>query len=247
MQRLIALFGSMIFGIAAAEEPLRVLCWNIHHGAGMDGKIDLERIAKVIAAEKPDLVALQEVDNRCKRSGMVDQCAELARLTGLTGRFGRAMDFGGGQYGQAVLSKHPVKSVRVHPLPGDGEPRIAFEAVVTWRGTDIRFASTHLDLDAERRLAQARALVGLLEKDTRPLVLCGDFNDVRGSRTIGVFSAVFANMDKVPPAQTCPADRPTTEIDFVFLKGFRAVKPMVVLPEKIASDHRPLLAEVVPE
>jgi endonuclease/exonuclease/phosphatase family metal-dependent hydrolase len=107
--------------------------------------------------------------------------------------------------------------------------------------------STHLDLDAERRQAHARALVGLLEKDTRPLVLCGDFNDVRGSRTIGVFSAVFANMDKAPPALTCPADRPTTEIDFVFLKGFRAVKPLVVLPEIIASDHRPLLAGVVPE
>jgi endonuclease/exonuclease/phosphatase family metal-dependent hydrolase len=246
MRRLMALFGWFV-GISAAEEPLRIVCWNIHHGAGMDGRIDLERVAKVIAAEKPDLVALQEVDKSCTRSGMVDQCAELARLTGMTGHFGRAMDFGGGEYGQAILSKHPVKSVRVHPLPGDGEPRIAFEAVVTWRGMDIRFASTHLDLDAERRLAQAKTLVGLLEKDTRPLVLCGDFNDVPGSPTIAAVSAVFSNMDKAPPALTCPADRPTAEIDFVFLKGFRAVKPLVVLPESVASDHRPLLAEVLRE
>ena len=246
MHRIIAILISAA-AWAAGGETLKVVCWNVHHGAGMDGRIDLERIAKVIAAEKPDLVALQEVDNRCSRSGKVDQCAELARLTGLTGYFGRAMDFGGGQYGQAVLSRHPVKSTRVHKLPGRGEPRIAFEAVVCWRGAEVRFVSTHLDLDGEQRLEQARTLVGLLEKDARPLVLCGDFNDVRGSPTIEAFSAAFSNMDKAPPALTCPADHPTKEIDFVFLKGFRAVKPVKVLPETVASDHRPLVAEVVPE
>ena len=58
----IFIFLTLIFPSLIADE-LRLVAYNIHHGEGMDGKLDLERIARVIAAEKPDLVALQEVDH----------------------------------------------------------------------------------------------------------------------------------------------------------------------------------------
>ena len=74
---------------------VRVLTYNIHHGEGMDGRIDLVRQAEILNREAPDLVALQEVDRGTKRSGGVDQLAELGRLTGLTPTFGRAIDFQG--------------------------------------------------------------------------------------------------------------------------------------------------------
>lgn len=67
---------------------LRVLTYNIHHGAGIDGKLDLERIARVIRDARPDIVALQELDRNTQRTRKVDQPAELARLTGLHGTFG---------------------------------------------------------------------------------------------------------------------------------------------------------------
>ena len=42
-----------------AEFPrLRVLAYNVKHGLGMDGVIDLEHIANVIRAQKPDVVTL---------------------------------------------------------------------------------------------------------------------------------------------------------------------------------------------
>ncbi len=234
-----------LIAIATADQPLRILCWNIHHGTGLDGKLDLGRIAKIIAAEKPDLVALQEVDNRCSRSGKVDQCAELARLTGMTGHFGRAMDYGGGEYGQAILSRHPVSATRVHPLPGKGEPRIAMEADVSANGHRFRFVTTHLDLDPAQRLEQARALIALLEKETGPLVLCGDFNDMPASPVLETFAKSFVHHPKAAPAFTFPANKPAREIDFVFLKGFKPAKPLLVLTESAASDHRPLLAEII--
>src|SRR5690606_14987157 len=91
-------------------EPLRVrvMAYNIHHCLGIDGELDVERIAGVINAANPDLVTLQEVDNRTERSDRVDQAAELGRLTGMHARFGRAIDHQGGEYGQAILSRWPI-------------------------------------------------------------------------------------------------------------------------------------------
>src|SRR5688572_255745 len=74
---------ALLAGPAVAAPPdgttVRVLTYNVHHGEGTDGKVDLPRIAAVIKAADPDLVALQEVDNKCRRSGKVDQTAELAK------------------------------------------------------------------------------------------------------------------------------------------------------------------------
>ena len=71
-----------VVSLAAAEQParLRVLTFNIHHGRGADGQIDLARIARTVRAASPDLVALQEVDRNTSRSGGQDQLKQLAKL-----------------------------------------------------------------------------------------------------------------------------------------------------------------------
>ena len=110
---------------SAICQELRVLAYNIHHGEGTDGKFDLDRIAKLITAQEPDLVALQEIDVKTARASGVDQAAELARLTGMHYRFGRFMKYDGGEYGQMVLSKHPILSHENLKLPEGPEPRTA--------------------------------------------------------------------------------------------------------------------------
>lgn len=77
-------------GCATAGEvrSLRVLSYNLHHGEGTDGRVDLERIARVIRDSRADLVALQEIDLNTTRTGRVNQAAEYVRLTGLHGKFG---------------------------------------------------------------------------------------------------------------------------------------------------------------
>src|SRR3954468_2494324 len=105
--------GAFDFGFGAepskhGPERVRVLSYNIHHGEGVDGKLDLERIAAVINAVEPDLVALQEVDQRVARTRLIDEPADLARLTKMHVAFGANLALQGGHYGNAVLSRWPI-------------------------------------------------------------------------------------------------------------------------------------------
>jgi endonuclease/exonuclease/phosphatase family metal-dependent hydrolase len=236
------------FGRAGeASKSLRVLSWNIHHGEGADGKVDLARLAAVIQAQAPDVVLLQEVDSRCKRSGGVDQPVELAKLTGLQQVFGKAMDFQEGEYGQAILSRYPLSDLRIHRLPGEGEPRIAVSAVAETPIGPVTVAGIHLDYqDEARQLAQAQvASAALLEIATSPVILAGDFNANPDSRTLAVFGqAPWSVVAKAGPPATHPADKPTDEIDFTVVRGLATVKSTTVIAETTASDHRPLLTIV---
>lgn len=234
---------------ANANEPLRlrVLSYNIRHGEGMDGKVDLERIAKVIGSVKPDLVALQEVDQKTRRTGEVDQPAELARLTGMRQVFGGNISFQGGRYGNAMLSRLPVKRSENHPLPTfyQGEQRGVMEAEVEALGghPPVLFFVTHLDYrgNSRERPASAERINGLVAKSpNRPAVIAGDLNDRIGSETLKSFEASWAraNASELP---TFPSDNPNRQIDFILFRPQNRWKVIEarVLDEPVASDHRP--------
>ncbi len=243
--RALLLFLAALGTLSAGE--IRVMCWNLHHGEGADGRLDLERIAAVIRGQKPDLVALQEVDNQCRRSKGVDQAAELAKLTGLHAAFGKAMDHDGGEYGQAILSRHPIRATQVHRLPGEGEPRIAFEAEVQVDGKTLRMITVHLDHKQDaRRLKQAETLAKALENRREPVILAGDFNDLPASPPLAAFAAPWQALVKEEPGFTCPAGKPAVEIDHILVRGLEATGPVKVLPEAEASDHRPLVVGLRP-
>jgi len=246
------------FASGRAAEPLRVrvLTYNIHHGEGTDGKTDLARTAAVIKRLTPDLVALQEVDKKTTRSGGVDQAAELGKLTEMHVAFGKAMDFAGGQYGEAILSRYPLTEVQVHDLPfTEGcESRCALAARVRLgeAGPEIVFASTHLEhAKASLRLCQAQKLNPVLAaKNTLPTILAGDFNDVPDSPAIKVLQPHWTDATAGQPDPTCPSGRPRLKIDYVFFRpvdGWHVVEKQVV-NESVTSDHRPLLVvlECVP-
>lgn len=229
---------------ASETKPLRVMSWNIHHGVGMDHKLDIARIASFIDKEKPDLVVLQEVDHLAGRSKKIDETAELAKLTGMTGIFGKAMDFDGGGYGQAILSRHPILTSKVHPLPSGDEPRIAFEATISFNDAEMKIISAHLDLNAAKRLIQVETLTNLCKDSRLPIILTGDFNATPGSPSISFLEKNhWKTVPKTAPSLTSPADKPVEEIDHFFLKGFTQTAPVKVLPEAVASDHRSILGD----
>lgn len=245
---------------APAQQPprLRVLTYNIHHGEGTDGKLNLARIARIIAEQKPDLVALQEVDVKTRRTGNVDQPAELARLTRLHAVFGKGIDFQGGEYGNAVLSRVPVQSSKVHRLPvKEGEERRC-ALVVTVRpwevGPEVDFVATHLNhRDEAERVREVEEIHRVLEPDAaRPTVLAGDLNAMPPSapikRFVGAWKDAAAEASAASPegAMTFPAGRPVRRIDYVMLRpaaAWRVIETSVV-NESVASDHRPVLAVV---
>lgn len=154
----------MVTGSTAVEPfRLRVLSDNIHHGEEIDRKLDLKRIARLIKSGQPDIMSLQEVDQNTRRTGMVDQPAELARLTNIEIVFGKNLDFEGGGYGNAVLSQSPIKKRKNHLLPveGNGEQRgfLVVELQLPTVDESILFLATHLDhrSDEQERLASAEA------------------------------------------------------------------------------------------
>jgi len=144
-----AVCGALLFVAASASAiELRVLTYNIHHGRRADGRVDLERIAAIIKSAKPDFVAMNEVDRGVNRSGKMDQPAELARLTGLHAAFEKNIDYDGGEYGNAVLSRFPIINIENLPLPSQyrGEQRgMLVVEVHPQEGQQLWFAATHFD------------------------------------------------------------------------------------------------------
>lgn len=230
---------------------LRLVSYNIRHGMGMDDQIDLERIAAVIAAQKPDLVALQEVDKLCKRSGNRDIAAELAKLLGMQHRFGRSLDLQGGEYGVAILSRFPILESIPHMLPKGTEPRSALEVKVQPPAmkTPLAFISIHNGfISPEIRVAQVQALLNGIAERKYPVILAGDFNGQPDDASLKLLESSgwsVLKKDDSAASQTFPSGKPDREIDFFVVKGLPAFSyKHHVVDERMASDHRPITAVI---
>jgi endonuclease/exonuclease/phosphatase family metal-dependent hydrolase len=233
---------------------LKVLCYNIHHAnpPSKPNVIDMEAIANVIRQNNPDLVALQEVDVRTERSGKdLHQAEELARMTGMTAYFAKAIDYGGGEYGVAILSKYPMEAMKNTPLPTaeetKGEHRTLATAVIRLPGDQkILFASTHLDAQRgdTNRLLQINKIVEVLSEEKLPVVIAGDFNAVPDTRIIQTLDAHFTRTCVTGCGFTIPETNPRRTIDFIAFKPAGVFKVMdhQVINESYASDHLPLKA-----
>ena len=237
---------------AGDEKPpttLRLMTYNIHHGEGTDGKFDLERLAKIISGKRVDLVAVQEVDVKTKRSSGVDQAAELARLTGMHYAFGKFMDYQGGEYGQMVLSKFPIIKARNLALPPGPEPRTALAINVEVPGpdgaTEIVFVGNHFYASERERSAQAERLTELLDDELKakvPIILAGDFNSTPKTKPMKILSRYWIDPTERVNDRTWPSKIPRVEIDYILYfpaDRFLARKSKVLVETK-ASDHRPV-------
>ncbi|HEU5162786.1 MAG TPA: endonuclease/exonuclease/phosphatase family protein [Thermoanaerobaculia bacterium] len=234
-------------------DSFRVLVYNIHAGKDAAGVDNLERVAEIINSADAHLVLLQEVDRNTTRSGNVDQLARLEELTTMHGAFGKSLDYQGGEYGIAILSRWPIAATDVIPLPTDPpqprsggsiEPRIAFFAVTN----GIRVVNTHLDAsrDETYRLQEIAHLLETAKAD-EPLLIGGDFNAEPGSAVqqralaSGLRDAWTACGEGAD--LTFPASAPVKRIDYLYLSGDADCTEARVLATT-ASDHRPLLVTV---
>ncbi len=239
----------------AGPVQLRVLTFNIYHGATMKGDFDLDLIASVIKKLDPDLVALQEVDFKTARAKKLDLVTELGYRTGMSPLFGKAMNYDGGEYGEGILSKYSFKSTRVHPLHySEGhEPRAALEVEVELgNGTVISFIGTHLDhvKDPGDRIMQAKQINELLEKIENPAILAGDLNALPGSDPIQILSRKWALSDAEGLKPTFPSSEPVRKIDYIMFAPAKLWKVIEtrVIDERVASDHSPyfVVLELLP-
>lgn len=225
-------------------QDLRIMSYNIHNGMGLDGRRDLERIAAVIQKVNPDIVALQEVDSVTERSGNRDMMKILGEYTLMRPVFGAAIPYQGGKYGVGILSREKPLNWYTLPLPGRGEKRVLlvaeFEKYV--------FCVTHFSLTEADRLASLPVIIQAVEKYGKPVFLAGDLNALPDSPVIQGLKQKFRPLTDLKK-MTFPADQPTECLDYIWgikageVPAYAGLQSKVV-EEPLASDHRPVYADV---
>lgn len=225
------------------QSDLRLMSYNIRHGAGLDDRLDFERIAEVINREHPDVVALQEVDSVTRRTGGRDLLGELGELTGMHHVYAPAIPFDGGKYGIGLLCRRKPLSFRTVPLPGREEPRVLLLAEFE----EYMFCCTHLSLTEEDQLTSVERIGALLEGEKKPVFLAGDLNAEPDSPTMKALQEKFVILTG-GKEMTIPADNPQSCIDYILgyvANGSRyQVTTNYVVNEPVASDHRPVFVNV---
>lgn len=255
---LLSLFAGKAYSFTNAEEMtmdagLRVMCYNIHHcdpPYNTGEATDIDTIIGVIAKQNPDIVALQEVDVYTNRSGSnVHQAKVIADRLGMYYFFAPAIDYQGGKYGVAILSKYPMTENKLTQLPkpySEGEKRVLATSKITLPdGTAIRFGCTHLDTKAENRQAQVDKVNELALLETLPYIIAGDFNANEGSLVINRLDQVFTRTCTNCPL-TSPARSPKNTIDYIAYRDTQitlSVTNHKAVNETYASDHRPIVAD----
>jgi endonuclease/exonuclease/phosphatase family metal-dependent hydrolase len=235
------------------------MTYNVHRCVGVDGRLSPERIAEVIASCQPDIVALQELDVRRPRTGGVDQAHLIARKLDMEMHFHPALRVVEELYGDAILSRLPLRQVKAAALPGPRrwpghEPRGALWSSIDMGGAKLQVFNTHLGLLARERHMQVEALLGS-EWLARPdcggsVILLGDFNAGPLSRTYRCLASRLREAQRVlQPARrqaTFPTRAPFLCIDHVFVNeriDVLAASTIRTPLARVASDHLPLVVD----
>jgi endonuclease/exonuclease/phosphatase family metal-dependent hydrolase len=231
-----------------------VLVYNIHAGTDAARIPNLERVAEVVRTTGADIVLLQEVDRRTRRSGGVDQLDSLRKLTGLNGSFGKTIDYDNGEYGLGILSRWAIQSDSLLPLPvaaphAGYEARGAMVVRIDMPGRALRVIDTHLDASRESyRTEQANRLAAIAAGPQEADMVGGDFNSEPGAGLLALMAAAgfrdaWSGCGE-GPGLTFPVATPTKRIDYLLIPvGWQCVSASVLQSQ--ASDHRAVLFEIV--
>ena len=171
-------------GVEAGEQVGLEQALDDHAAVLLEGRHDaLDRIARVLVREAPQVVALQEADGAAVWSGNFNHVDYLAKHGGFGHRFrGEHVKGLRLSYGTALLSKRPLgecASITFAPSPPTLSKGFVTSSLA-WPGkphTRVTVASVHLDFArASVRREQVQRLVAELKDIKGPLVVMGDFN-----------------------------------------------------------------------
>ena len=237
----------------------RIVTYNVHRCVGNDRRLDVGRVAAVLAQLNPDIVALQELDVGRARTGHVDQAHEIARRLEMSHHFHAALQVEEERYGDAILTCYPERLVKSAPLPGHPrmralEPRGALWVEVDVDGRPLQVINTHLGLVPREQQIQASALAGpgwLEQPDCGwPAILLGDFNATASSVVYRTLTSRLQPARRLArrkePSSTFPSPLPVLRIDHLFVSPgievqtvFAPFDPLT----RVASDHLPLVMD----
>jgi endonuclease/exonuclease/phosphatase family metal-dependent hydrolase len=227
---------------SAPDGCLRLATWNIHAGIGRDRRYDPGRIIAVLLELRADIIALQEVASLTEHGEFLGLLRTALAVHVVAGR---TLTRHAGEYGNALLSRFPVKeSGNIDLTIGSHEPRGAIDARVDVGGRELRVLSTHLGLRPAERRKQVRRILAAVDADAHdPVVLMGDVNEwYLWGRPVRWLHAHFR---ATPAPATFPAQRPVFALDRIWARPAQCLREVAVHRSAlahVASDHLPLKA-----
>lgn len=240
--------------VSSPLEQLSILTYNIHACVGMDGDLSPRRIARVIAQSGANIICMQEVDVNRMRSGHRDQVHEIARYLAMDHAFHPAWHIEEEKFGNAILSKFPIRIVNATGLHHHKEDRSRRSAM--WASIDlgefgeVQIINTHLSIFPQERLIQSQELVEKWIQPAHefgPVVLCGDFNALPEGKTHQTISQCMKDVEKFTTPKSKPtyfSPYPMARLDHIFVTNELVPERVEVIDTrlaKVASDHRPLM------
>lgn len=235
--------------------PVKLATYNIQIGRGMDRRYNIERTVEALRRIAAETIVLNEVDVGTKRSFGVDQASYLGEKLKMNSVFGRASDRPGGVYGNAVLSVYPIEKLAVLDLPAT--PRESRSALVVkiCAPKPYYVVATHLSYEQKpevekQRLKSIDLIAGYVrQKKLSPVLFCGDLNSKFNSPVISkVQKCGFRIVNDLSGKMlSYPAKKPSVLLDYICVYPADAARTVDcrVLDEPLASDHRPVRAELL--
>jgi endonuclease/exonuclease/phosphatase family metal-dependent hydrolase len=232
---------------------MRIATYNIHRGRGMDGRLKPERLVEVLKEIDADVFALQEVLSIEGGTREQDQARFLAEQLGFHFALGENRRMRGGAYGNVVLSRHPLRTVRNYDISVTGcERRGCLHTDVELpEGATLHVFNVHLGLAFLERRHQARQLVDVLGEGILrgPRIVLGDFNEwTRGlaSRLLGRHLTAVNLRRHLKWARTYPGLMPVLALDHIYFDATLQLEQLTLHRSRtalLASDHLPLVAD----
>ena len=223
---------------------VRVVSWNIRGGRGLDGRVDLDRIVRVLKRAEPDVVALQEVDSRRGTSAHEHPFLLLRRSLGDHCVEAKSIISSDGEYGQILISRWPLTEIKIHDISvAKREPRRAIETEVHSQHGRFHMIATHLGLTFKERRNQTSALVEMAQRSELTTVMLGDFNDWIWRGTVQ--NAIHRALPGRTWHRTFPSWFPLIRLDRIYCRPREALVHSWTDPAgREASDHLPVFADI---
>jgi endonuclease/exonuclease/phosphatase family metal-dependent hydrolase len=228
------------------------MTWNIHGAIGTDGVYSLERVSETIIRNAPDILALQEVDTRRRKTANEPSAFEVLRE--VVGKHGieaksieaKSIATADGDYGQMLVSRWPFVGSTIHDIShATREPRRAIESLIETPAGIVRIVATHFGLNAAERRMQARQLVAIARQHPATTIMLGDFNDWFWPGSL--WAALKSEMPARTRHATFPSKLPLLRLDRIFCWPRSALLHSYVDRQaRPASDHLPVIADIVP-
>lgn len=237
---------------ATAEVPtVRIVSYNIHGGVSVDGQVDPEATARVIEAQDPDVVVLNEVSRGWTIFGGLDAAEWLGRRLKMPYVFEPAADL---RFGNAIFSRLPVIASAAGELPFGAGPQHRSYLSVTFdvRGHAFVVIGTHLQESGSDPLTRTRQIEVLLDAwgGASPAIVAGDMNMQPGEDDVQLFldAGLVSVQDQIgdpcqPSSFEPKPDKPCDRPDWIFATPDLGLTNFAIVRTD-ASDHLPLTVTV---